>query len=348
MKMQELHSFTIIHWVGIDVSKKTFDAAVAHYGRKSGDLRKLPVKSFPRTQDGVLKFLAWLEGVSPASGLEQHRVVMESTGVYSTELAVWLHEVRPSLRPAVINPKHSCNFAKSLGLDNTNDSIMAQVLGIYGVEREPAPYELQSGAMRSLRELIRQRRHMVALKTAENNRAGELRSLPDSLQSQKRLIAHIEKEITQIEKLIRRLIKENPEVKKSIDLLMTLDGVGEIVASVILAELGDLSRYANSRQLSAFAGMAPSRKESGTSVHSRTILKPHGNAHVRSMLYLASMAAVRKDNTFSRIYHRLCRNGKAKKAALCAVMRKMLTVMRAVIISGKAYDPLFKTQPEAV
>ncbi len=211
------------HWVGADVAKSTFDAALVRGDQHYPDtpLREIPVKTFERSSQGVRTFLSWLDahGVDDAGV----RVVMEATGNYSTELAVWMLSQRQSLRPAIANPRHTSAF---------------------------------------------------------------------------------------------------------------------INATTILAELGDLRRFTLARQLSAFAGMSPQHRQSGTSIRGRSRLCKKGNARVRQCLYLSAMAAIRGNNQLRDTYRRLLAQGKLRMVALGAIMRKLLTLMRAILISGKRYQPL--------
>ncbi len=119
-----------------------------------------------------------------------------------------------------------------------------------------------------------------------------------------------------------------------------------LTAITILAELGDLRRFHQARQLTAFAGLSLKKHTSGKSVHKKTHMSKQGSAHVRRILYVAAMAAVRGDNTFAEVYHRLVHNGKNRMSAIGAVMRKLLLTMRAVLITGRPYVPNYTKRPE--
>ena len=157
------------YWVGLDVSKLTFDAALASSEQRfpSTPVRALPWKSFPRTRQGVVTFLAWLDERAPR---RKARVIMEATGQYSVELTTWLLAKRPTLRPAIENPKNTKAFIDSLNQRNKTDGLDARGLAFYGVERCPAPYEPLLKARQELRELNRYRDTLVAQRTALKNR----------------------------------------------------------------------------------------------------------------------------------------------------------------------------------
>ena len=143
---------------------------------------------------------------------------------------------------------------------------------------------------------------------------------------------------------MKRVINEDDGFKRDFALLNTIAGVGPITAMTVLAEIGDLRRFERARQLTAYAGVTPRNVESGTSVRGKTHMCKRGNGRVRQALYLSAMATLntKHPNSLSMMHYRLCEEGKEGKAALGAVMRKQLTVMRAILISGRPYDPTFR------
>ena len=149
-----------VHWVGLDVSKVTFDAALVRMGQKfpSTRLCDVPARSFERNCHGVECFLGWLSALTQNDAEQSRvRVAMEATGKYSIELAVWLLDQQPSLQPAIVCPSHTAAFIKSLGLRNKTDRLEARALAFYGVEREPVPYEPPTPELAELQALSRYR-----------------------------------------------------------------------------------------------------------------------------------------------------------------------------------------------
>ena len=331
------------HWVGLDVSKATFDAALALSDQRfpSTPIRTLPWKPFPRTREGVVAFLAWLD--EQVSG-RKVRVVMEATGKYSVELTAWMLARRPSLRPAIENPKSTRAFIDSLNQRNRTDGLDARGLAFYGVERQPAPYEPLSKPRQELRELSRYRDTLVAQRTALKNRRREKSTSKIVRRMQTQQLRQMNDDIAKIAEEMKRVINEDEDFKRDFALLNTIPGVGPITAMTMLAEIGDLRRFERARQLTAYAGVTPSVVVSGTSVRRKTRMCKRGNERVRHALYLSAMATLntKHPNTLSVVHQRLCEQGKEGKAAIGAVMRKQLTVMRAVLISGKPYDPAFR------
>jgi len=338
-----------VHWVGVDVAKKTFDAALVRDGQKwsSTPMASVPVRSFARTREGVGEFLVWLDtlvrdGDTPCTA----RVVMEATGRYSTELAVWMTECRPSLAPAIEAPQQTAAFMKSLGLRGKTDKMEARALGFYGIERQPCAYQPAGKEEALLRDLVRYRDFLVQQRVAEANRAAEMKHCPFITKMADSRQAQIDEDIKKAEAEMHSVADSAPGLKSDIGQLCTIYGVGFIVAATIRAELGDLRRFQKAKQLSAYAGLSPSRRQSGTSVNGRAHMDKKGNPLVRKALYLSAMVVIRGKNNLQQDYLKLREDGKVAMSAIGAIMRKLLVLMRAILISGKPYDPLWKTQPK--
>ena len=335
-----------LYWVGIDVAKKTFDAALVRPGQHYPEtpLRDVPVKTFAREPQGVEEFLAWMrELVREAAQAPTVRVIMEATGMYSLELTAWLSRECPMLAPAIVNPEGTAAFVKSMGLRNKTDRLEARALAFYGSERRPAPYEPLTPGHRQLRELSRYRDALVHEKVAESNRAEQNHQDKFLHTLQARREKQRKRDIARVEAEMMRVIKNTPHLKRDFDLLVTIPGVAFITASVILAEMGDLRRFARARQVTAFAGVSPRRVTSGSSVNGKPHLCKKGSPRIRQALYLAAMAAVRSRTQLREKYEELLHHGKPPMVALGAIMRKLLTIMRAMLLTETEFRPLWKT-----
>lgn len=336
-------------WLGTDVSKKTFDAALVRPGQQypATLLADIPVRSFERTASGVDDFLRWIDTL-----LEPHapapRVVMEATGRYSQELARWMVEKRPALAPAIAAPRQTAAFITSLGLRNKTDRLEARALGFYGMERQPVPYEPLTPDHAELQDLCRCRDFLVRQRVALANRVQETHASPMVRTLERKRLRLLEADIERAQHAMRHVVERTPGFQRDVALLCTIYGVGFITAATVRAELGDLCRFTKARQLTAYAGLNPSLRQSGSSVHRRPRMNKMGNARVRQCLYLAAMSAIQGHNDLQRFYVHLCEQGQSCKAALGAVMRKLLVLMRAILISGKPYDPLWKTQTQPI
>lgn len=337
------------YWVGIDTSKRSFDAACVAPGQRypQTPLRAVPVETFERSREGVGQFIAWLDAqCAMTRRAPMVRAVMESTGPYSVELCLWLHEQCPVIAPAIVNPVQTSAFIKSLCVRNKTDRLDARALAFFGAERQPEPYEPLTPAHQQLRELSRYRDALIVEKVAESNRAEQRPQSALVRKLQARRAAQRLRDIAKIEEEMKRAIQSTPHLKKDFELLVTIPGVGFITAAVVLAELGDLRRFARARQATAFVGLSPRQRQSGTSLNGKTRMCKCGNSRVRKALYLAAMAAVRPASPLGKSYRRLVHEGKPRMAALGAIMRKLLTIMRAVLISEEPFHPGGKRRGE--
>jgi len=327
-------------WSGIDVGKKTFVASWVTAESSVEEFHQIPHREFAMTRQGLVQYFKWLKGYRESD--QSVRVIMEATGNYSLELHAWLVEKEPELAPAIVNPRQAKHFHQSLGLRNKTDSVDARSLGLMGRDRKPRPFQPLEPEYQELRDIMRQRRAFVQMQVEEKDR---LEKLKDSRSVQKFLkshINHLDKLMDRVEKALDKLLEKSPQLKQDLKRLTSIPGVGPITAMTVLGELGDLRRFERSRQVSAMAGLSPHNEESGTSKkHSK--MDRMGSPEVRKVLYMAALTTTRNSkNRLARTYqHLITDNDLCKKAALVAVMRKTLVIMRALLISDSDYQENF-------
>jgi transposase len=251
--MKTGHYLGHYHWVGADVAKNTFDAALvlAHQHFPATQLRDIPVRTFPRSEKGVSDFIQWLDTfeLSDASV----RVMMESTGSFSTELCAWMLKQRDSLSPAIETARYTAHYLKSMGLRNKTDRLEARALGFYGIERNPRPYTKPAPEYLELPQLSRYRDNLVHQQTRLKNQTHETTTAFIKHEQQKQL-TRLKKDITRVEKAMKDLIKKHDKLAHDIDLLTTIYGIAFISAVTLVAELGDLRRFDKARLLTALSG----------------------------------------------------------------------------------------------
>jgi transposase len=335
-------------WAGLDVSKKEFDVALyfpIDADQPPRSLKELPVAVFPHSAEGVADFLRFadeqLTKFSKESGLEHPpalRVVMEATGRYSIELSAWIVEARAAARPAIIQPKAASDFGKSLRVRNVNDQVSARYLARYGYDNKPEPPADMETEYAELRALSRERDYIVATRVAAENRLEEVGACKTAAKIHNKLVKELTTLEKQIDDEIKKLIKEHAKLEKMMRRLQTIPGVGWKTAVAVVAEAGDLCRFARSRQLGAFAGLSPRTHDSGTSVHKRPRLSKQGSGRLRKALYMSALTAVRDAGPMRDFYDQLLANHKPKMVALLAVARKQLLLMRALLVGESDYQ----------
>jgi len=335
-------------WAGFDVAKKTFDAALylpVDPGQQPREIKDLPKKSFSRTPEGVREFHHWSFQVREKAGIEggSLRIVMEATGRYSSELTGWLNNEISFTKPAIENPKTVNAFINSLKIRNKTDPIDAGALARYGAERMPEAFEKLPEDYQYLREIVRQRIAIKDQLTAARLRMNEMSSFKKLAKIQQSVIDSLEKAVEKLELEIKSCVNNSEELKKSMEKAITIPGVALITAATVLGECGPLYHY-KSRQLGSYSGLAPQIKQSGTSVRGCHISK-FGPGNLRRVLYMASLVAMENNPRMKSLYTRLISNGKKPLQARCAVMHKLLILIRAVVVNGMEYNENYSQNP---
>lgn len=329
---------TELYWIGLDVASRTFDAAVARSGERASAsaFKELPTQTFERTPEGVQALVAWLQTLMPGPAPLPARAVMEATGNYSIQLAALLSNACPQLRPAIVNPEWTCAFRNSLGVRNKTDRMDARALAFYGRERHPEPYEPLSSEQARLREMSRCRDGLIRSRTAHENQLAQTPGCPLVRSTLKAVIARLQKAIDRLERAMRDLIQTRRSLQSDYELLTSIPGVGFVTAAVVLAEVGDLRRFGQARQVTAFAGVTPRQDQSGKHTAPGRMSKK-GNGRIRQALYLAAISAITYNPPLAATYRRLVAEGKKPMVALGAVMRKLLVLMWAIVNTGQPF-----------
>jgi len=266
-------------------------------------------------------------------------IVMEATGHYSGELANFFRQQRPGFPVFIANPLLIKRYGEGLGVQTKTDAQDARVIACYGVERKlRPPYEMTPEHL-AVKRLHQDRDALVDMLKRERQRALGAERGTVALKVHERLCLELMQGIKELDGELEKAVAEQEPLKRDVELMTSLPGIGMNTATLLLGLLGDLRRFGRNRELSAFTGVAPKLKDSGKTVHGRTVLNKRGNPRIRKALFLSAMAAVRTEGPLQKIYLNLVAKGKAKKAALGAIMRRLLLLMRAVLKSGTRYDP---------
>lgn len=302
-------------WVGIDVAQATLEV-VARTGEGETGWRG------SNDEAGHVALLRWLRPQEPAG------VVVEATGGY--EAAVVSALSLGGLPVTVVNPRQARDFAKAAGRLAKTDRLDAAALAHFAQVFRPPARLLPDADAQALRALVERRRQLVVIRASERQRRAQARVGVVREQIEKHL-AWLDEEITRFNDDLRTVIEASPLWRAQEELLQSVPGVGPTTACVLLAELPELGT-ATAKQLAALVGVAPFNRDSGVSVHGRRRVWG-GRAGVRTALYMAALSAAHFNPVIRAYYQRLLAAHKAKKVALVACARKLLTLLHAILAS---------------
>jgi transposase len=290
-------------FVGIDVAKARLDIHVRPTGASF---------AVPRNGPGLDELVGRLQSLRPAL------IVLEATGGFETVVSATLSGA--SLPVLVVNPRQIRDFARACGRLAKTDGLDAKVIALFAERMRPELRPLADAPTQSLGELAARRRQIVDMITAEANR----RQQAHHKKVQKRLDAHLiwlNKELSDVDAELDQAIRTSEVWCRNEDLLTSVPGVGKTVARTLLCELPELGQL-DRRALAALAGVAPFNDDSGRHCGSRHIRG--GRGVVRAKLYMAAWVARRYNPVIKAHYDQLIAQGKKRKVALVACMRKLL------------------------
>jgi len=304
-------------YIGIDVSKATLDIAALPDGQ-----------SWTVTNDdpGLAELTPHLVALAPAL------IVLEATGGFEMLAAITL--AKAGLPIAVVNPRQVRDFAKAMGQLAKTDALDARILAAFAQRVRPAPRPLPDEAAQLLESLLTRRRQLLEMLTAEKNRLGFARGPVKRDIGQH--IRWLEKRLADVEGDLQDAVAASPLSQAKADLLRSVPGIGPVTTLTLLAtlpELGQLSRH----QIAALVGVAPMNRDSGTLRGKRMVWG--GRAPVRAVLYMAALVGLKHNPVLRVFYERLRAAGKPFKVAVTACMRKLLTILNAMLHQNRRWDP---------
>lgn len=304
-------------FIGIDVSKGTLDIA-----------------SLPDAESWVVtnedRGLADL--VPRLMALQPTLVVLEATGGFESAAVAAL--AKHGLPVVVVNPRQVRDFAKSIGRLAKTDAIDAGVLALFGQRIRPMVRPLPDEAAQLLDALLTRRRQLLEMLVAEKNRLGFARG-----PVQRDITTHIrwlEKRLADVDRDLTEAIAASPLYRAQEDLLRTVPGVGPVTARTLLGKLPELGRLSR-REIAALVGVAPLNRDSGKLRGKRLVWG--GRAPVRAALYMAALVGVKHNPILRAFFTRLRAAGKLFKVAITACMRKLLTILNAMVHHQLPWQP---------
>ena len=313
------------HFIGIDISKSTFDV----WNQSTGhDCYSNDVKGFR-------SFHSHLQDVS--------HCVMEATGSYYQQLANYLYQKGVSV--SVVNPISIKRFIQMKLNQNKTDKSDARMIAMYAQELtlklwipEPEYIErskqLQQGIVLYLKQNTSLKNHIQGLES-RGIKSGKL------LTSLKRQLRNTRKEIEFLEAELEQLVKDHDQ--DLLTNLTTIPGIGKKTALFLIIISNGFRNFDNYRQVSAFFGLAPTEHSSGSSIKGQSRISKRGNPNIRNHLFMCSFTASQCNPQCYALYQRIVNKGKSKKLALIAVCNKLIKQSFAIAKSGIPYDPQYRS-----
>jgi transposase len=304
-------------YVGIDVSKARLD--VAEEPREQ-------IWQADNHEAGIASLVKRLAKLKPSL------IVVEATGGYEAHLVEALCSA--NLPVARVNPGRVRKFAQGMNWLAKTDRIDARLLARFGEKANPRLTQLPSEQEKRLAALVKRRKQVLDMLVAEQNRLEN--ADPDVLAYILGSISTLKSQLEELDDAIQSHIDQAPDLKKRQDLLTTVPGVGKVTASTLTAQLPELGSC-DRKQIAALVGVAPFSHDSGK-MRGRRFIRG-GRPPIRSVLYMATISATRFNPVIRTFYNRLISSGKPFKVAIIACMRKLLTILNAMIRSDQAWKP---------
>lgn len=309
-------------FVGIDIAKADFVGACRPDGTSW---------TATNNPEGMAATVTRLQALAPTL------IVLEATGGYETALVAVL--VAAALPVVVANPRQVRDFAKATGQRAKTDRLDAQRIALFAERVHPDPRPLPDAVLQQLNALMTRRRQLLDMLTAEGNRL-EHAAAP----IRREITRHsrwLERRVVAVDRDLDGTIQKSPAWRAKENLLRSVPGIGPVVSRTLLADLPELGRL-NRKQIAALVGVAPLARDRGTVRGKRVVWG--GRAPVRAVLYMGALVATRRNTAIRAFYARLVTAGKPKKVALIACMRKLLTILNAMMRTNTTWQQV--SQPE--
>jgi Transposase and inactivated derivatives len=318
-------------YVGVDIAAKSFTATWAarpERAPKAITFEQNPT-GFQRFQDALAQ-----SETLPTTTL----VVMEATGNYWVALAVTLHQ--SGYIVSILNPGQVALFARSLPRRSKTDLLDAHLLIRFAAERQPAPWTPPEQVYHDLRQRLLVRDGLLHMRTQAKNQRHALQQWPvkieSALASLETVIAELDTQLSRLEGEIAEVLRNGAWASSAL-LLLSTPGLGLVTTAWLLVSTLNFSLAHSPEQLSAYAGLVPLERQSGTSIRGRPSIGHAGNARLRTALYMATLSAARANPTIRAFYQRLRAAGKPMKVARCAAARKLLHLAWAIVTKQQPY-----------
>ena len=297
-------------FVGIDVAKAHLDVAV---GSEATSER------FANDEDGIAKLIERLRSNQVAL------VVLEATGGYQRKVLTEL--LGAGLQAVAVNPRQVRDFAKAVGTLEKTDEIDSKILALFAERIRPKVRPVVDAATQEFQALLARRRQLMEMFVAEKNRVHQA-ATATVRRSVETHLKWLKSQIRDSDKDLENRLRDCPAWNLRIDVLESVPGVGRVTSMSLLADVPEIGTL-NRKQIAKLLGVAPLSRDSGSQRGQRTTWG--GRASARAALYMATLVATKHNPVIRDFYARLLARGKLKKVALVAAMRKLLTILNAML-----------------
>jgi len=310
-------------YIGIDISKDTFDAATSN--------QKQSV-SFKNSPAGFKKLIKWL------SAIESPHIAMEATGKYYLGLALHLYE--QGYPVYVINPykikHHAQSQLKRVKTDSEDAKLIAEFCEVHPLNQ----WQPDSPMIAKLQEFSALQDLLIRTKARLKNQMKSTLDL-EVQKIQDAQITQLEEQIEEVQLQMKSCIEQDVELTRQVALLTTIKGLGEKTAIELITHIKDIYRFDNAKCLASYSGLVPKIQQSGTSLN-RSSLSKMGNVNLRKCLYMPAVNSIAYNPVLKAFANNLRNRGVAGKKIVAAVMRKLIHLVYAILKSGKPFDPEYK------
>lgn len=310
-------------YLGIDIAKQKFDVLLLTQESKRH-------KVFSNDEGGFEALTAWLG--DQADGLH---ACMEATGGLGNDLALFLHS--RNIAVSIVNPLRIKAFGQCEMIRTKTDKVDAGVIARFCRSQSPALWQPASVRIRELRALVRRCAALKEMRVQELQRKSQGSVFASVKESLDRSIAWLDAEIKALSTAIAGLIRQDEAIRENHRLLVSIPGFAAQSAAILLAEIPDFRAFSHNKQITAFVGLNPQDHQSGSSVHRRAHISKVANARVRAVLYMCALSARRHNPILKAFADRLNEAGKAPKAILVAVARKLLVIPYGILKTRQAF-----------
>lgn len=315
--------------LGIDVSKEKLDVVLL----QGEDARHA---SFKNSEAGYARLEKWAAKYHAGS----LHACLEATGQYGEGVAEYLYQQGHAV--SIVNPVRIKSYAESKLRRNKTDRLDAHLIADFCLSQNPPLWSPPAPNVRLLQNLMRRLEDLEAMRQQERNRlqAGQLAPwVQEDLEAH---VAYLDQRIQEIEQAIADHVDQDPELKRQRDLLVSIPGIGDKTAYLLLGEITHLENFEHVNELVAFCGLNPRQHRSGSSVNGRSRMSKKGSKRIRKALYFPALVAKQHNPILKPFAERLLKAGKPKMCVIGAVMRKLLHLVFGILKSGKPFDPNYR------